>query len=297
MNSFEIMQDKAAASPNQPACITLESVRSYLADLAARGRRAGTVRAYAAWLRAFYDCLPPEKAVTWETLPAWRESLLEGGYSPGTVNTHLSAANGLLGYLGRRDLQSVGQLETVPEPRPELNRAEYLRLLQAARAQGRERVYLLVKVFALTGVRVGELPNLTAEAVEAGRARRTDGGEPDAPPLPACLRRELAEYLRRQGIQTGPVFRSRTGKPLPRTQVTAEIQALSQDARVEEVKCNPHCLRKLYQVTQAEIESRVRLLAEASYEQMLAAEQSAVGWENPPACVADHENTYMEGDL
>ena len=39
-----------------------------------------------------------------------------------------------------------------------------------------------------------------------------------------------------------------------RTQVTAEIQALGHDARVEEGKCNPRCLRKLCQATQAEID-------------------------------------------
>ena len=275
MNGFQPTQAASDASPGQPACITPELIQTYLADLTARGRGPGTVRAYAAWLRTFYAFLPPEKAVARETLRAWCASLLERGYAPGTINAHLSVANGLLGYLGRRDLQPVDRLETAPEIPPELTRAEYLRLLQAARALDRERTYLLVKVFALTGLRPGELPDLTVEAVGGGKA-----GEH---PIPACLRQELEEYLRRQGIRSGPVFRNRSGGPLRRTQATAEIQALSRDARVQEAKCNPRCLRKLYQTTRAAVENRVRLLAEASYERMLDAEQSAAGWETPPS--------------
>lgn len=63
----------------------------------------------------------------------------------------------------------MGRLVSEPAVQPELTRAEYLRLLQAARALEKERAYLLVKVFALLGIRVGELPQVTVEQVKAGR--------------------------------------------------------------------------------------------------------------------------------
>ena len=128
------------------AVITSEMIRSYLETLSRRGRSRNTVQMYGAKLRAFYHYLPSDKRVGPDTLSAWRGALLEAGYSPGTVNTHLSAANGLLGCLGRRDLQLAGQLEPEPSIQPELTRAEYLRLLQAARTLEKERTYLLVKV-------------------------------------------------------------------------------------------------------------------------------------------------------
>ena len=115
------------------AVITPEEIRAYLDDLSRRGRSLGTVQMYRAKLRAFYGSLPPDKQVEPDTLADWRSALLEGGYSPSTVNTHLSAVNGLLEYMGRRDLQLVGQLDAVPEIQPELTRTEYLRLLQTAR--------------------------------------------------------------------------------------------------------------------------------------------------------------------
>ena len=148
-----------------------------------------------------------------ETLVDWQNKLLDRGYSPGSVNIHLSAANGLLEYMGRRDLQ----------------------LLQTAWTLGRERIYLMVKVLALTGIRVGELPLLTAEAVEMGWL--SVSGEQR--PIPGCLRQELLDYIARNGIRSGPVFASRNGRSLQRTQVTAEIQSLGRDARVEAAKCTP----------------------------------------------------------
>ena len=45
----------------------------------------------------------------------------------------ISAVNGLLEFLDRRDLQLIGQLDTGEEIQPELTRAEYLRLLKAAK--------------------------------------------------------------------------------------------------------------------------------------------------------------------
>ena len=259
--------------------VTVRDIQGYLEDLAARGRGGETVQMYRNRLLALYEFLPPDKRVDRAALEAWRNSLLERGYSPGTVNTHLSAANGLLDYLDRRDLQLTDRLSVHPEAQPELTRAEYLRMLSVARALDRERVYLMIKVFALTGLRVGELPDLTAEAVAAGRVRHTSDGETEQVLIPACLRRELADYLDRQGIRAGPVFRSRNGRPLRRTQVSGEIQTLCRDAQVDERKGNPRSLRNLYQATWAELESGIRLLAEQSYERMLDTEQLAAGWE------------------
>ena len=111
------------------AVLRPEEIRSYLATLTAKGRSPATVQMYAARLRALYDFLPPDKRLSARGLALWREELLDRGYSPGTVNIHLTAANGLLDHMGRRDLQLLGQLDVVPEIQPELTRAEYLRLL------------------------------------------------------------------------------------------------------------------------------------------------------------------------
>ena len=168
-------------TPDWPGAeLSMETIRAYLADLSGRGRRKGTVQMYSAKLRALYDYLPPDKQISRGTLAAWRAFLLEAGYSPSTVNTHLSAANGLMEYMGRRDLQLVGQLEADKGLQPELSRVEYLRLLQAARILEKERTYLLVKIFALAGIRVGELPLSADQAVHLHRIAGPRAGTGDS---------------------------------------------------------------------------------------------------------------------
>ncbi len=271
------LQDRTAAPAE--LTVTWEEVCRYLDSLAARGRRRETIQVYRPKLEAFYHFLPEDKRVAADTLELWRAALLREGYSPGTANTHVSAANGLLAYLGRRDLQLIGQLDTEGEIQPELSRTEYLRLLATARNLGRERTYLMVKVFALTGIRVSELNRVTVRAVEEGRVLTACDGRAQYVLIPACLRKELAVYLRRVGITAGPVFVTRSGRPMRRTQVSGEIRTLCRDARVDGDKSNPRCLRRLYQVTQERIRDSVQILAEQAHERMLEEEQLTVGWE------------------
>ena len=271
------LQDRTAAPAE--LTVTWEEVCRYLDSLAARGRRRVTIQVYRPKLEAFYHFLPEDKRVAADTLELWRAALLREGYSPGTANTHVSAANGLLAYLGRRDLQLIGQLDTEGEIQPELSRTEYLRLLATARNLGRERTYLMVKVFALTGIRVSELNRVTVRAVEEGRVLTACDGRAQYVLIPACLRKELTVYLRRVGITAGPVFVTRSGRPMRRTQVSGEIRTLCRDARVDGDKSNPRCLRRLYQVTQERIRDSVQILAEQAHERMLEEEQLTVGWE------------------
>ena len=257
------LQDRTAAPAE--LTVTWEEVCRYLDSLAARGRRRETIQVYRPKLEAFYHFLPEDKRVAADTLELWRAALLREGYSPGTANTHVSAANGLLAYLGRRDLQLIGQLDTEEEIQPELSRTEYLRLLATARNLGRERTYLMVKVFALTGIRVSELNRVTVRAVEEGRVLTACDGRAQYVLIPACLRKELTVYLRRVGITAGPVFVTRSGRPMRRTQVSGEIRTLCRDARVDGDKSNPRCLRRLYQVTQERIRDSVQILAEQAH--------------------------------
>ena len=272
-----VLRDRPAASAE--LTITWEEVCRYLDSLAVRGRRHETIQVYRPKLEAFYRFLPEDKRITADTLELWRAALLREGYSPGTANTHVSAVNGLLAYLGRRDLQLIGQLDTGEEIQPELSRNEYLRLLATARNLGRERTYLMVKVFALTGIRVSELNRVTVRAVEEGHVLTACDGRQQYALIPSCLRKELTDYLQRAGITAGPIFVTRNGRPMRRTQVSGEIRTLCRDARVDGDKSNPRCLRRLYQVTQERIRDSVQMLAEQAHERLLEEEQLTVGWE------------------
>lgn len=260
--------------------VTWEQIEAYLNSLPVRGRVEDTVKAYRRTLTRFYRDLPQDKRVDEKTLSRWKDLLLDQGYTARTINFSISSANSLLDYLGLRGYQQPQYLKLPKdEEQPELTRSEYLRLLSTARILDKRRVYLLVKVFALTGLTVGDLPQLTVQAVRDGCLPQEQ--EPTRPLfLPGCLREELLEYIHQEGILSGPVFVTRNRKPMCRTAVTACIQALAGDAQVLPEKCNPRCLHKLYLETRRQLRRTFLPLMEQAFEQLLETEQLAVGWEN-----------------
>ena len=183
-----------------------------------------------------------------------------------------------MAFLGRRDLQFVGALE-VEDVQPELTRTEYLRLLTTARALDKERLYLLVKLFGCTGIPVQELPRVTVEALTEGRVTVRSSGIVQLLHLPDFLRKELLAYARREGTASGPVFHTKSGKPLGRTAVTDSIKQLCRDARVSEEKASPRCLKRLWQSTQDGIRAQMDLLVEQACDRLMETEQLAVGWD------------------
>ena len=267
------------AGQNDP-CLRWEQVDAYLNDLQTRGRTPETIRTYRRNLLLLFEALPESRQLDRRTLARWRDTMLEQGYTPRTVNVRLASANGFLDYLGLRDYQLPMQLKPAEdEIQPELTRNEYLRLLSAARTLDKERTYFMVKVFAILGLTVHDLPKLTAEAVKDGAFTTSANRSRQMIRIPNCLQAELLGYLQREGIRSGPVFCTRNGKPICRAAVTACIQQLSRDARVAPEKCNPRCLRKLCQSTRAGVQQSISLLVEQALDRMLEQEQITIGWE------------------
>ena len=140
----------------------------------------------------------------------------------------------------------------------DITREEYLHLLDTAKESKNERAYLLVKVIATTGVSVVGLPGVTVEAVGTGKLEV----EHDVVPLAPGLRDELEVYAAWKGIQTGSVFITRSGRPYNTTQISRFLHDLGRSAGLDEEKCRPSALRKLYRTTKAEIEARAVSMVE-----------------------------------
>ena len=259
--------------------MTEDDMQRFLAAYESMNRREGTVQFYRRKLWRFYEDLPADKTIGYGTLEKWRESLLRHGYTTGSVNAFVSAANSYLDYIGHREYQLAGQLREEKGPQPELSRAEYLHLLRTAKALDKEKVYLLVKLFASTGLFAQELPEVTVEAVVEGKVVCAQNKYKQIVSIPGCLKKELLGYAQKNGIGTGPIFQTRDGRPMHRTYVSAVIRNLCEEAKVPKEMGNPKCLRKLYLSTKAGVESNIALLVEQAMERMVEQEQLSVGWE------------------
>ena len=174
---------------------------------------------------------PMEREIGASALAQWRADLLERGYAPRTINTFVSAVNSFLTWLKHWEFQLPAQ-PTEEDIQSELTRSEYLRLLSAARARGKARTYLMIKVFAEMDLAVQELSQLTVEALEKNQIVLLTSGKQRLTVVPSCLRAELLDYAHREKISNGPIFITRNGKEINRTAVTAYIQSLSSEAQV-----------------------------------------------------------------
>ena len=187
--------------------------------------------------------------VTKERVAAWKESLLEGGRCPGTVNSMLVSANRFLAFLGWGDCQVKAlrvQRQLFRENRRELTRGEFDRLIAAAKAAGRERLLLLMETICSTGIRVSEVKYITVEALRCGKAEIALKGKIRTILLPARLCRKLLKYSKKRNTVSGEVFLTKNGSSLSRKQIWAEMKSLCGLAGVAPSKVFPHNLRHLF---------------------------------------------------
>lgn len=160
----------------------------------------------------------------------------------------LAALNGFLRFLGleyRVKFLKI-QRRLFRDQSRELTREEYGLLVSAARAEGRERLALLMESVCATGVRVSEVKYLTVEAARAGRAEIALKGKIRVILLTNKLCRKLLKYARKNKIASGEIFITRSGKSMSRRQIWAEMKALCRAAGVAPEKVYPHNLRHLF---------------------------------------------------
>lgn len=128
----------------------------------------------------------------------------------------------------------------------ELTKAEYERLLKAAKNKNDERLYLLMQTICSVGLRVSEIKYITVEAVKAGLAMIDCKNKIRQVFLPKALCQMLKSYITKRKIKSGSVFVTRTGKPLDRSNIWKMMTALCETANVSKDKVFPHNLRHLF---------------------------------------------------
>ena len=195
-----------------------EQIDRYAAHLRREERSPGTVENYLRHARTFAAWLDG-RPVTRERAAEWKEHLLSKGYAPVTVNAMLAALNGLFRFLGWDDCRVKFlklQRRLFRPTERELTRAEYDRLLSAARTRGRERLALLMETICATGIRVSEVRYLTVEAAERGRAEISLKGKIRTILIPGKLRKKLLKYARKNKTASGEIFLTRNRKGMSR---------------------------------------------------------------------------------
>lgn len=249
--------------PKKKPLLTPSLIQKYIVHLREQERSAATIQKYTHDLNVLCADLggqPLTKAVLIE----WKQQLI-AEYAPASVNSMLAAVNSFLSFMGWRELTVKPlriQKALFADESKELTRAEYTRLVRTAEQKENERLSLVIQTICATGIRVSELKFITVEAVFCGRAEITNKGKRRTIFLPDKLRNLLKHYLKAQKKTTGPVFTTRTGRPLDRSNIWRDMKALCESAGVEPSKVFPHNLRHLFARTYYTLERDLSRLAD-----------------------------------
>lgn len=193
------------------------------------------------------------------------KSLLMERYANKSVNSIISSLNSYFDFMGWNDCRIKTlkiQRQIFADTEKELNRAEYERLLRAAKKKKDERLYMLMQTICVTGIRVSELKHITVEAISKCQATIRCKGKIRTVIIPKRLCQELRKYAQRKGIKSGMIFITKSGKALNRCNIWAAMKRICALAHVAKSKVFPHNLRHLFAKTYYSIEHDIVRLAD-----------------------------------
>lgn len=198
------------------------------------------VERFAVWLG--------DKPLTRDIMLDYKSELMRD-YSATSVNSILAALHRFLRMIDREDCRvqrlRIQYQAYSPEER-EITAQEYADLVRTARETGHARLALLLQTICATGIRVSELPSITAEAARRGVAVVRCKGKSRRVLIPTRLQKKLLRYIKAHRIAYGPVFITRSGAPLNRSNIWREMKSICRAAGVSEKKVFPHNFRHLF---------------------------------------------------
>jgi len=240
--------------------LTMDMLRAFAQHLYREEKSRATCEKYLRDVKNLYMYLQ-DRALTRELVLAWKKQLTEDGYAVRSVNSMLAGVNRLMDFLGLADFK-VKSLRTQKQTycAEELTKSEYLRLLKAA--GNNRQLNLVLQTICSTGIRVSELRFFTVEALKQGQVTVDCKNKTRTVLVPGKLKNMLLSYAQSRGIQTGPVFVTKNGKPLDRSNIWSAMKKLCKAAGVAASKVFPHNLRKLFARTFYGIEKDIAKLAD-----------------------------------
>lgn len=243
--------------------ITNEIIEKFDKFLKEEEKARATIEKYIRDVLKFMDWLCGRE-ITKTVVLEYKQILIEE-YAPASVNSIISSLNNFFVFCEWFDCKVRTlkiQKQIFAKQERELTKAEYDRLLTAAKDRNNERLYLLMQTICSTGIRVSEHKYITVEAVKSQKAIINLKGKTRTVFLPNMLCKMLLRYIKDNKIKSGSVFVSKNGRPLDRCNIYHDMKKLCESANVDRNKVFPHNLRHLFARTYYSLEKDISRLAD-----------------------------------
>jgi len=212
-----------------------------------------TVKSYELGVNKFIDFVQDDEFEINKDILIDYKNHLRGKFSINTCNKYLTVINKFLRYLlTEEDYKNLKlkklkmqQKTSIDEP---IWEQEHKRMLRWAKQLGMDDMYLIIKIFAFTGIRVVELKKFTVENLNKNYIKVFNKGKERTIILRNDLLREIKKYCKDNNITTGYIFRSPKieNQMLDLSTIWRRLKKIAKASKINPQKIHPHSWRHLF---------------------------------------------------
>ena len=210
---------------------------------------SSTLSQYKSNVMKFIEWLPEDEEITKETMLRYKMYLGEKAGSTNSINVWIVTINKFLKWLDMKEL-TVKKIKMQSKQSNEeiLSVADYKRLLRFSKRQGDHQLYYIMKILAMTGIRISELRYFKVENLESNYIKAFNKGKERTIIVRQDLMRELKRYAREQCIKEGFLFPSKVvdGKMVNTSTIWRKMKKTAGLAKVKKNKVHAHSFRHLF---------------------------------------------------
>ena len=224
-------------------------LKDYITDQSEDEKSKNTLKKYQRNIEVFLAWIPEDAEIEKTLIIEFKRHLLEDlHFRTSTINNYIVSINKYLYWCGIEDCK-VKQLKKqhASSNSEILSLADYKRLLRFAKRMHQEDTYLIMKILAMTGIRIEELSYFTVENLKTNYISVRNKGKERSIILRQDLAREIRAYCRDKGIKSGIIFYCKEkGKMMAKSTIWRRMQKIAGAARVRKNKVHAHSFRHLF---------------------------------------------------
>ena len=208
-----------------------------------------TLKQYKANVLKFINWLPEDAVITKETMIDYKTYLGEIAGSTNSINVWIVTINKFLKWLDLKDL-TIKKIKMQSKQSNEevLSLADYKRLLRFAKRLEKHQLYLIMKILAMTGIRISELRYFKVENLGSNYIKAFNKGKERTIIVRQDLMREIKRYCRDHHIKEGYIFESPKikGQMVNVSTIWKQMKMVAGASRVKKSKVHAHSFRHLF---------------------------------------------------
>lgn len=208
-----------------------------------------TLSRYEANVGKMIEWLPDDEELSKELMIKYKEHLAQKLNSTNTINTNIVEINKFLKWCGAKDfcIKKI-KMQTKQSNEEVLSLTDYKRLLRHAKARGDMQLFYIMKILAMTGIRISELVYFRIENLGSNYIKVFNKGKERTIIVRQDLMRELRHYAKEQGIKKGFLFPSPVieNQMIDVSTIWRHMKKIAGASRVNKSKVHAHSFRHLF---------------------------------------------------